>query len=518
MKCGGKVMKRGGLTKMQVGGTPPNCDPGYVAVGDKCVPTKIDFTPRTDFSLYNEKKDPFTLSGDKNNPFGLKNEGIFTKCPPNYKYDFQQGKCVQDPNSFITLNNAVTNTSFQILSPSGIETALSGCPPGQIKNIVTGECEPRSPSTTTTTTKPPGILPNVILEAANSAVNWASRMFAPDGQRRAQEAYLRNQLGTLAQRKPIPDWATNEQKQPIGYNLYTKYGGSINNNKNNNMINIKKENRGKFTAQAKRAGMGVQEFANYVMGNPDEFSEATMKRANFAKNAAGWKSEYGGMTAGNPYYSSLMQTNPLFMQEGGAMPMQGGMEGQEGGGDQMEQIIMMIVEALQEGMAPEEIIQALVQMGIPQEQAVQILQAVMEQLQGQAGGMGQGQPMQGGQQQAAPMMAYGGKSMPNNAGFRALPTNVQRMIMSNMQQGGMMGNNQQEEISMVIQAYARLTNQDPKKVMQQLLSMKSDDEKTAFLMEMQGAVSQDQSGASAGQMQQEQGMMRIGGMKSNYYR
>jgi hypothetical protein len=58
-------------------------------------------------------------------------------------------------------------------------------------------------------------------------------------------------------------------------------------------IYIKPENRGKFTAQAESRGMGVQEFANKVMANPDEYSTTTVKRANFARNAA--KFEDGGM-------------------------------------------------------------------------------------------------------------------------------------------------------------------------------------------------------------------------------
>jgi hypothetical protein len=41
---------------------------------------------------------------------------------------------------------------------------------------------------------------------------------------------------------------------------------------------------GTFTAQAKKAGMGVQEFADKVMNNTDQFSLTTVKRANFARN------------------------------------------------------------------------------------------------------------------------------------------------------------------------------------------------------------------------------------------
>lgn len=59
-------------------------------------------------------------------------------------------------------------------------------------------------------------------------------------------------------------------------------------------INIKKKNRGKFTESANRAGMGVQEYARHVLANRDKYSSTLVKRANFARNAAGWKHAEGG--------------------------------------------------------------------------------------------------------------------------------------------------------------------------------------------------------------------------------
>lgn len=56
----------------------------------------------------------------------------------------------------------------------------------------------------------------------------------------------------------------------------------------NGGIHIKKENRGKFTAAAKRAGMGVQEYAKKVLKDPNA-SATLKKRANFARNAAKWQ-------------------------------------------------------------------------------------------------------------------------------------------------------------------------------------------------------------------------------------
>lgn len=52
-------------------------------------------------------------------------------------------------------------------------------------------------------------------------------------------------------------------------------------------IMIKKENRGKFTAAAKRAGMGVQEYARKVVNNPNA-STKLKRRAVFALNSAKW--------------------------------------------------------------------------------------------------------------------------------------------------------------------------------------------------------------------------------------
>lgn len=52
-------------------------------------------------------------------------------------------------------------------------------------------------------------------------------------------------------------------------------------------IHIKKENRGKFTASAKKAGQSVQEHARSVLNNPNS-TPLQRKRANFARNSAKW--------------------------------------------------------------------------------------------------------------------------------------------------------------------------------------------------------------------------------------
>lgn len=57
-------------------------------------------------------------------------------------------------------------------------------------------------------------------------------------------------------------------------------------------IHIKKKNRGKFTASAKKAGKSVQQHAKDVLNDPDA-TPLQKKRANFARNAAKWKHENG---------------------------------------------------------------------------------------------------------------------------------------------------------------------------------------------------------------------------------
>jgi hypothetical protein len=53
-------------------------------------------------------------------------------------------------------------------------------------------------------------------------------------------------------------------------------------------IVIKPQNKGKFTASAKKAGKSVQAQASAVLAD-DDATPTQKKRANFARNAAKWK-------------------------------------------------------------------------------------------------------------------------------------------------------------------------------------------------------------------------------------
>jgi hypothetical protein len=69
-------------------------------------------------------------------------------------------------------------------------------------------------------------------------------------------------------------------------------------------------------------------------------------------------------------------TGRFYGQDGGEMPQEQG--------SQEEQMVMQVAEALQQGIPPEEVLQQLMQMGLDEAQATQLIQMVMQQLQGQA--------------------------------------------------------------------------------------------------------------------------------------
>lgn len=85
-------------------------------------------------------------------------------------------------------------------------------------------------------------------------------------------------------------------------NLYRQKGGPI---------SLNPANKGKFTAKAKAAGEGVQEYASKVLSAPEgRYPASTRRQANFAKNAAKWHN-MGGMIEGVTHHKmpdgSMMQ-------------------------------------------------------------------------------------------------------------------------------------------------------------------------------------------------------------------
>jgi hypothetical protein len=82
---------------------------------------------------------------------------------------------------------------------------------------------------------------------------------------------------------------------------------------NGGTIKIKPSKKGTFTAAAKKRGKGVQEFAKQVLNNPDNYSPAMVKKANFARNAAKWKHAVGGMVKPDSGYNLVKNTKTEFL-------------------------------------------------------------------------------------------------------------------------------------------------------------------------------------------------------------
>ena len=97
-----------------------------------------------------------------------------------------------------------------------------------------------------------------------------------------EEAKIGESMGRIAEGLQTP--SGQQQALQAVLPLFKNEGGGI---------HIKKGNEGKFTAKAKAAGMGVQEYARKVLAS-DSASPATKKQANFARNAAAWHKEDGG--------------------------------------------------------------------------------------------------------------------------------------------------------------------------------------------------------------------------------
>lgn len=76
---------------------------------------------------------------------------------------------------------------------------------------------------------------------------------------------------------------------------YTGINSPFGNRFNDGGINIKEENKGKFTALANTHGMTPLQMANHIFANKGNYSSTQIKRANFVRNAAKWHAEGGNL-------------------------------------------------------------------------------------------------------------------------------------------------------------------------------------------------------------------------------
>ena len=81
-----------------------------------------------------------------------------------------------------------------------------------------------------------------------------------------------------------PDTNVSDNEYRYGGYMYANGGG----------INIKPSHEGLFSQAAKAHGMSVQQYAASILRNKDNHNATLIKRANFARNAAGWSHAEGG--------------------------------------------------------------------------------------------------------------------------------------------------------------------------------------------------------------------------------
>jgi len=152
-----------------------------------------------------------------------------------------------------------------------------------------------------------------------------------------------------------------------------------------------------------------------------------------------WNGNQGFAYGGSNPFEEPSGLRKFVYAEGGMSPeqammmeqQQGAAPQEQGGGEdaQMQQIMEAVVNMLEEGMQPQEIMQKLVEAGLPQEMAQQVIQHVMEDQQGGGqeqqmppqGGMPeqmmQEAPMQEGMEGQMPMQMYGGFAYGGNPMF-----------------------------------------------------------------------------------------------------
>lgn len=133
-----------------------------------------------------------------------------------------------------------------------------------------------------------------------------------DDLNRIEEQSIANMLNFIAYNSK----EKNNSNQNNNYNF-----NRFSNNENQNVslaklgtIKIKPENKGKFTNKANMKGLSVQEFANKVLNNKENYNISTIKQANFAKNANKWNKKRYGWNSNDSSTGNLNESITKFVQ------------------------------------------------------------------------------------------------------------------------------------------------------------------------------------------------------------
>ena len=251
------------------------------------------------------------------------------------------------------------------------------------------------------------------------------------------------ELGIDSKKKQTPAWASKKFKlNKFIKNMDNEHSDKISDETSELMLDKNKLQLSKiaFMSEAKKDFLDEEGNINVPLAAyPFLISKGIDPKEFIAKleeiKAAKEQTQQAPLKGEGEREQAMQQPAPTLQDFTGGAPQgpqgpQGPPQGpQQGPPQELQQIIAKVIEALQQGMQPEQIMQQLVQLGIPEEQAMALLQKVMQDVQGQQGppqGMSaqgppppmppQAGPPQGGMPPMGPPMAGGMPPMPPQGG------------------------------------------------------------------------------------------------------
>lgn len=126
----------------------------------------------------------------------------------------------------------------------------------------------------------------------------AKRLARKENRRRenANMTAISNYGTAVANTDALNDYNVMANSSAYGGPINMQYSGPMSpfgNRHADGGIMINPNKKGTFTAAATKHNMGVQEFANHVLNNKEDYSTKMIKKAAFAKNAANWHADGG---------------------------------------------------------------------------------------------------------------------------------------------------------------------------------------------------------------------------------
>ena len=185
---------------------------------------------------------------------------------------------------------------------------------------------------------------------------------------------LEKEKATVLEKMEKASKIENEDTRQLSLNALTKTLGTLN-GKINTLSGVREDNFNflfKRQEQQPKQGDGTQLFDKNGKEVTEVHPESKQAQQSFAQQGG----EYITQLAKKHNIPLERAMQLLSLQEGGQAPQEQQQASQE------EQIMQMVVGALQQGASPEEVVQMLMEQGLTQELAVQAVEGVMQQMQG----------------------------------------------------------------------------------------------------------------------------------------